>query len=55
MILYRKHGLGFDLKYGQPNLELLEETKIISIKLTYFPTYVFAFKKKKIDSFFSMY
>ena len=52
MILYRKHGLGFDLKYGEPNWELLEETKIISIKLTYFSTYVFTFKKKKIDSFF---
>lgn len=36
--LYYKHGLSYDLKYGQPNWELPEETKIISTKPTYCST-----------------
>lgn len=43
MILHLKHELGFDLT---------KETKIISIRPTYFSTFVFSFKKKKINSFF---
>lgn len=50
--LYYKHGLSYDLKYGQPNWELPEETKIILTKPTYCSTYIFSFKKKKTDSFF---
>ena len=47
--LYHKHGLSFGL-----HLEPPEEMKIISTK-KFCSTYIFTFKKRKVDSFFSMY
>ena len=54
--LFYKHGLEYDCKrYGQADWELPEEKRIISFKPTYSCTYIFTFKKKKIDSYFSIY
>ena len=53
--LYYKHGLSYHLWYGQQIWELPEEKWIISTKSTYFSTYIFSFRKQKVDSFFSLY
>ena len=48
--LYHKHGLLFKW-----NLDPLMETKIILTKKNYFSMFIFTFKKRNIDSFFSLY
>ena len=52
--LYYKHILGYHYKrYGQADWELPKEKK--TTKPIYSSMYIFTFKKKKIDSYFSMY
>ena len=53
--LYYKHGSSYNLCYGQLNWELPEEKRIISTKPVYFSTYIFSFRKRKVDFFFSLY
>ena len=48
--LYYKHGLSYNLCYGQLKWELPKEKRIISTKPIYFSTYIFSLRKRKVDS-----
>ena len=50
-----KHEICYQYGYQQQFWELPTLTQIISTSLSYSSTYVFSFKKKETDSFFSIF